>query len=485
MKKYLYIIAGLFIITGCLKDNTGDDYYENIPVWGYVNTFARNMINIYYLWQSDISAQLDASKWSAEENPIDKVKDIKYKDDYWTMLTDDYDSFYSSVSGVETTCGLEFKLYIYGEDNSDRLCGVVTYTYENSPARNAGLERGDVFVRIDGKELTMDNYADIIYGTIYGGKTSTLEMNDGRSIILTPVKMYENPVNTYKIIDLGVKKIGYLHYTSFTLDSCEDIIKVCKIFRQEGISELVLDLRYNGGGYVITSELIASMLAPEADVEAGSVLSTMVYNKNLTEYFESRGEDTNSYFKTDHSYTDDSGKTVTHSTKDANIGINKIYALVTGNSASASESLLCSLYPYIDIVTIGQKTHGKYCSGLMMAAESFYTTYSDQLGKEYSAEGLKKTENWGLYVMFGRFADKDGKTRCMPNGIIPDFEVIDNPSEAYPLGDTRESLLSYAISLSQGIILESIESSAGTKEIPAVDIHRPGFGVYIAKQPIR
>ena len=483
MKKYIYIIAGLFLLTGCFKDST--EYYEEIPAWGYVNTFARNMMNIYYLWQDDISEKLDPANWSANENPIEKIKEIKYRDDYWTMLTDDFDSFYSSVSGVETTCGLEFKLYVYGDNNSDRLCGVVTYTYENSPARNAGLKRGDVFLKIDGKELTMDNYADIIYGTIYGGKTSTLEMGDGRSVILTPVKMYENPVHTYKVIDLGVKKIGYLHYTSFTLDSCAELVEVGRLFREEGISELVLDLRYNGGGYVITSELLASMLAPEEVVKKGSVLSTMVYNKALTEYFESKGEDTNSYFKITHSYTDDSSHSVSYSTEGANMGINKIYALVTGNSASASESLLCSLYPYIDIVTIGQKTHGKYCSGLMMAAEDFYTTYSEQLGKEYSATGLKKTENWGLYVMFGRFADKDGKTRCMPDGIYPDIEVIDNPSEAYPLGDTRERLLSAAISLSQGIILESTKVSVGTKEIPAVDFHRPGFGVYIANQPIR
>ena len=64
--------------------------------------------------------------------------------------------------------------------------------------------------------------------------------------------------------------------------------------------------------------------------------------------------------------------------------------------------------------------------------------------KSYNA-AIEKSNNWGIYVMVSRYADKDGNTPCMPNGYAPDIEVSDDPLDGYELGDERETMLSVAL----------------------------------------
>ena len=120
---------------------------------------------------------------------------------------------------------------------------------------------------------------------------------------------------------------------------------------------------------------------------------------------------------------------------------------ISSGSASASEALICDLYPYLDITLVGSRSHGKYCSGLIMGAEGFYDDYADQLGEEIADNGKKYAANWGLYVMYSRFADKNGETRCMPDGLVPDIEVADDPLDGYDRGDPKETMLSSALKL--------------------------------------
>ena len=101
----------------------------------------------------------------------------------------------------------------------------------------------------------------------------------------------------------------------------------------------------------------------------------------------------------------------------------------------------------MDVVIIGEQSHGKYCSGLMMQAEEFFEENASQLGSVRTAAGKKYAKNWGLYVMYSRFADKNGKTLCMPDGIVPEYEVDDDPLDGYKLGEPGETMLAKALSL--------------------------------------
>ena len=464
MKKHLILPALLILglcIAACDKQPAANTNPDPDPTPSqeevntkktrlYVNTFARNYMDLYYLWNAEI--EKDLKTWKDTEEPIGKVQKIRYKNakgediDRWTMLTDDFDSFYGSVSGTQKSYGFDFTLAYYDETT---ICAVVIYVYAGSPAAEAGLKRGDLILKVNGKTMTASNYTKV-YPDLLSGEKLTVVMPDGTSKTISAKEMYENPVLLSKVFDCGDKKVGYLVYTSFTLDSYKDLIEACKGFKAEGVTELILDLRYNGGGFSLAEQFLASMLAPEESVKAGDILATEVYNADLTEYFKSRGQDTNTYFSTEYNFSS-GDKKYQFSTDGANIGLKKLYAIIGSGSASASEALLCDLYPYMDITLVGTQSHGKYCSGLMMDGPGFYEDNAEavkaQMGSTAVTEGKKYTDNWGLYVMYSRFADKNGETRCMPDGLKPDVEVDDKPWDGYQLGDAQETMLAEVLKL--------------------------------------
>ena len=454
MKRIFWITFLCFLaLLACKKEDQPYSTEGETPVveqeteqqktWRYANIFAMNTMNLYYLWQKEIASSLET--WKTSDNPVEKVQKVRYKDDRWTEMIENFSDFQGSVSGTEKTYGFDFILYPY-DNPLTTLCGVVKYTYEDSPARKAGLKRGDVIMKVNGKSIPYPNYTSIVFNELLGGDKLTVELMDGRTLTMDSVEMYENPVLLSKVFTAESKKIGYLHFTSFTLDACSDLIKVFKEFKEEGVSELILDLRYNGGGYVITEEVMASLIAPEEEVLAGSVLSTMVCNEGLSEYFKKQGTDTNTYFKTNFSFTSN-GQKQELSTMGANPGIQKLYVIMTSSTASASEAIVCDLSPYMPVSLIGEQTHGKFCTGLMMDAVEFFEDYADQLGTTVSEQGKKYTKNWGLYIMYSRFADKNGVTLCMPDGLHPDYEAEDDPLDGFQLGDPSETMLARALAL--------------------------------------
>ena len=517
MKKHwmpLILILSLGLPAACndpLHGGEDEDAVELKNTYLYVNTFARNTIHLYYLWTAEVADAIDS--WKDTDEPVAKVADVRYHSgsgsnrvdiDRWTKLYDDFSAFVGSVSGYQKTYGLDYTLY--PADNSYKTaCAVVTYTYADSPARKAGLRRGDVITKVNGKEMTLVTDGDgtirlssqataIVRDELMGGdkvKLDVLRLDDKKenysslSFTLESVDMYEDPVLLSKVFDCGDRKVGYLVFTSFTLDSCQDLVRVAKELKAEGVGDLILDLRYNGGGYTFTERVLASILAPEPVVSAGSVLSTEVYNAGLTEFYQKKNKDTKTYFQVVVSDKNDKGEVLRAcSTEGANLGLSRLYVIVGSGSASASEAILCDLFPYMDITLIGQQTHGKYCSGIMMEGPEFYDDYADQLGEELTEKGKRYTDNWGLYVMISRFADKDGQTRCMPDGLVPDVEVKDRPQDGRQLGDPQEVMLAEALKLC-GYTAKSPAARRTAAEplpfepLPGIDPVRPEFGMRI------
>ena len=276
----LFLLALCLVTSGCVKQMP-DEYRqldeETRTQRRYVNQFAWNVMDKYYLWRDEIASAM--SSWKNWEEPIEKVAKIRYKNamgkdiDRWTLLTDDIGSLKGNLSGHTRTLGMDYQLY-YTDKTQTRVCAAITFTYAGSPAEKAGLGRGDVILTVDGREMTPSNYLQLVRERLLGGGTVTIGLSDERTVTLTAVDMYENPVHTACVLETaGGRKVGYLHYTSFTLDSCEDLVDAFDGFVRAGIDDLVLDLRYNSGGYVITENVLASMLAPVSAVEAESVFS--------------------------------------------------------------------------------------------------------------------------------------------------------------------------------------------------------------------
>lgn len=438
------ILLGGALLTGCSEENPKPTNKEdnqnptskNPTEIYYANMFGKEIMSTYYFWNKEISSDLD--NWNIETNndPIGTVDRIRYHQgekyiDKWSMLTDDMTSFSSGVEGITTTFGWNLTFY---KKETNQYVGVVNFVHKGTPAEKAGLKRGDIILFINDEKITPDNYMDLYNQPVLkislGKVQENTIVNLNKSIELTAVHMYENPVICDSIYEFNGKKVGYLAYSSFDLKSIQPLIEIGKKFKAEGIEELVLDLRYNGGGYVITENVLASMFAPQEAVSSKKVFEKEIYNSYLSEIYQKQGESLETRFTTEFNYPE---MEINVSTKDANIGLKKIYGLISSGSASASEALLGGLMPYTDIRLIGTQSHGKYCTGWMLSAKDVYEKCPTELN------------NWGIYVMVSIYQNADGKTPCMPDGLIPDITMKDDPILAYQIGDVNEPLLKQAL----------------------------------------
>ena len=169
------------------------------------------------------------------------------------------------------------------------------------------------------------------------------------------------------------------------------------------------------------------------------------------------------------------------STTGANPDLRRLYVLVTGSSASASESLVCCLKPYMDVTLVGAQTSGKYCAGYLMAAEDWYDRARKSLEEGEYEKALPHVDNWGIYVMYSRYADCNGVTLSMPDGIAPDYEVDDDPLDGYSLGDPQETMLAFALGLIEGRT-RSAEQAAAPALPPVPDgFHPRTTGVFVGR----
>lgn len=457
------VIFLVFVLTGCTKEKVNNQETDSkiTEETRYANRFAKESLETYYYWNSEISKDINRLDPEKNSDPIATVEEIRYHDgtneiDKWTMLTNNMDEFTNSVQGISTTYGYNPTVYYLTKDSKD-LIAAVAYVSKDSPAEKAGLKRGDIIYKINGAALTTENYMDLFYSSQINlslAKIINGELTPTKDLSLTAVEMYENPILCDSVYNLNGKKVGYLAYSSFDLTSIPELINICKGFKNKGVKELILDLRYNGGGYVITENVLASMFAPQTNVTNKDIFEKEDYNEFFTEYYKQEGISTITKFETEYNYKE---LDLNVSTQDANIGLEKIYGIITGNSASASEALLSGLMPYMDIELIGKQSHGKYCTGWMLAAKDAYKTVPQAI------------KNWGIYVMVSIYKNAKDETPCMPNGLTPDIEAEDNPLEQYQLGDENEAMLKIALQKAGKVYPESRSIGIYTPNLKTID----------------
>ena len=453
MKK-IFLIPILFCLllcAGCSDDTPNEqEVKDEYAAWKYVNAFAHGTMSQYYLWKDEIAKDLDAWDWEWSE-PKAKVQKIRYKEngkdvDRWTRLFDNYSE---ETANIVTTYGFEYALYQAG--SSKQLVLVTTLVYPGSPAEKAGLKRGNLIVGLNNEPITTDNYQQL--PTLASAELMVQTQSSQKVVKMQAVSMYEDPVVLDSIYRWDDKKVGYLFYNQFNVLSCEKLISVCKRFKNEGVSELILDLRYNVGGTSVVHQLLASMLAPEENVVRNDVYLKRVYNKDYAEELQEEGESLGQILQSQMEWTIN-GEKYDYDLSDANIGITKLYVLTSGKTASASEALLIGLRPYLDIEIIGETTRGKFCGGYNLLAADWYQEQVDvyrEEGRDFYAEHSDLADwktyvaDWGMYVIIDYFTDKTGTRPDFSKGLSPDFKVADAPFETYPLGDEREVLLHAAL----------------------------------------
>lgn len=464
MKRELkwFVLFSSFLLlfnTACSDDEESDffsDWRPEGPVseTTLVNKFIEAYVKDAYLWTSTI----DWSTVSPEEetDPFKFLEKLRYKEeDKWSMLTDNREELTGQLEGISTTFGYQLLFGRYS-DAPEYVYGIILYVYPDSPAEKAGLKRGDFIIGKDFGDITEDNYMDlynasslVLQTAVYSQEIEGLIINPVMAYIAAE-SMYEDPVNTYKVIEKGANKIGYLCYTDYVIESEKRLQEVFMEFKSQGVTDVVLDLRYNTGGFAQTSCVLSSILAPASAVKGKEIFLSQEWNDAYTAYYKKNKYDTNEYF------TD---------TLNVNMDLSRLFVLTSDYTASASEATIIGLQPYTDVVLVGDTTYGKYCGATLYSPAAW-----DNKKEEWVL--VEEIENWGLYLTIYRFANKEGIT-SFTGGLLPNIAVEEDYLSLYPFGDERDPLLAEAISRITGEPVVKARSATSTQTFKTLNNIRP------------
>ena len=429
----------LGLLAACKEDDPKPKPDPEAKIILKVNEFIYEGLRSEYLWTSTIN--WTAIDFKKEKDPHAFFKRLIYKDDRWTSLTDNAEAWNQAFAGYSTTFGFDLRFGYIGY--SDSLFAVVRYVYPGTPAARAGLKRGDFLLKLNGGAITVKNYGDLYdKPTVVVNKgilrDKTLKA-DSIGIAMTAVKMYQDPILKDTVIVKDGHRVGYLCYTDYTDLSTPELVKVAARFKAAGITDMVLDLRYNGGGYISTARSLCSLLAPEAAVKRKERFLQKIWNESYMNYWRIHKKDSELY----ESFVDTLG---------VNLNLSRLYILTGKGTASASELTLTGLTPYMDVVQIGDTTHGKFCGGIVLMPK--------HLWKDSSY--YREIKNWGMYVMTFKFSNT--RKDEFPHGFAPKYVVKENILELYPFGDERDPLLGKALELITG---KQVAKARSGRTLPA------------------
>ncbi|WP_017257610.1 S41 family peptidase [Pedobacter arcticus] len=347
---------------------------------------------------------------------------------------------------------LGFSLALTGYRDNYRI--YLRFSSPGSPAALAGLDRGDYINNINNKSIGTDFDSEESYINDAINK-STIKISGKKrngtsfNVTLNKTKYNSSPIFKDTVLVTGGKKIGYLAYARFTDDenSFAPLTAVFAKFSAAGVSDLVIDLRYNPGGYVNTAEHLINLIAPSsldgktmfeqtynATMEAGK--ATILKNQPLRDQQGKILYDNGRMLTyADESFKKADNKTV-FSKEGALDNISKVVFITTEGTASSSELVINSLKPHITVKTVGSTSYGK--------PVGFFPIRIDKYDLYLSSFFTTNANGEGNY-----FA-----------GITPDAVREDDVEKGF--GDPNEESLSSAISF---LTVGKFTTSTSTKKV--------------------
>lgn len=414
-----------------------------------VQDFMWKAMNFWYFWQSDMPNLADdkfpntaeGSKiytdfLLSEEDPEDFFNNqLRFADDRFSFLSDNYVELTNQLSGISKGNGLEFGLVRF--TGSDDVFGYVQYIIAGSDASSKDIKRGEIFTGVNGETLNLTNYRALLFGdsdsyllNMAGFVDGEITPNDKEVSLTKQEGLAENPVFLDKIFEINGQKIGYLVYHSFTNEYDEQLNDAFGRFKTGGVTDLVVDFRYNPGGSVRTSTFISSMIY---GTNTNDVFLKARYNDKYQKLLEDNNSETRRFF------ADKTGSGTAINT----LNLSKVYIITTNGSASASELVINGLAPYLDIVQIGETTRGKNEFSVTMVDDR-ESDFGPYVYNPERKNQIKQGNNWAIQPLIGRNENADGFSEYT-SGLVPDIILVEDLENLGVLGDQNEPLLAKAI----------------------------------------
>ena len=437
------LMAGF--LASCGEDRTWQ-YEELIAEDRWIK---EEMDNIY-LWKDDMPADEDLDFFQPAATFFQNLLSRSCQDgkgDPYSYLEDLSDD--TRAISEESTYGFDFLLF-QPTQTPRQAVARVTLVLEGSPAEKAGLKRGNWISQVDGEALTRDNYEEYLYNG--SGMEVTLARADtAQGIALwtdtaairidASQRMENNPFYADTVYHINGRRIAYLMYNAFSTgpdNAATDpaynnqMRDIFGRFKAAGATDFILDLRYNPGGYLSCSQVLASLLAP---AEAfGQPYCHLSFNDMNT--------------------SRDTTYTLREDLAEGNgLGLSRLYVITSEQTASASEAVINGLRPYMEVITIGTKTEGKNVASMPVSSPEYPSII--------------------LHPIVALITNANGESDSQ--GILPDHACDESEEATFatplqPIGSTQECLLRHAINLITGTDATGEPQAAPRRRLPLEQI---------------
>jgi C-terminal processing protease CtpA/Prc len=382
------------------------------------NIFVRDTLQDIYLWYQELP-DLNPALYPSPEAYLDAVR-FRPQDETFSYITSAAasSSFYSASQYI----GLGFSIHWIREDRA-RLAQV----FPESPASEAGMARGDYLVAIGGtpiEELVAAGGFDAALGPSEIGVVIEIrwrsQFGEDRSAVLTKRPVTIPTVSQKEVFDVNGLPVGYVHLRNFVEPSVGALDAAFAEFQARGVTDIVLDLRYNGGGLIEVARHLGSLIGG--------------FRTNTQPFVELAHNDKNSF----------RNRTFRFDDPEQSLDVPRLVVIATRASASASELVIEGLKPFIPVTIVGNRTYGKPVG-------------------QYGFEFCDKM----LFPVSFRSRNAAGETDYF-DGIPADCPASDNLDRA--LGDPAESSLAEALYfLRHGRCSSSVQQAArALRELPAL-----------------
>ncbi len=333
--KFWQGVVLLLLVAAC---NEPEEPVNNTPQADVVKDAIYDVMAEWYYWNQELPGKPNTSSFTSNEDFLDALT-FKPLDRFSYITTNQ--AF--SDAFVGRNAGHGFGLAFNSED---RL--FVTFVFDESPAGLDGWQRGWEIIEINDRPIadyqTSTGGYNFDLGPRDPGVTNsfTFRLPDGSTTTRsnTKAEYQSNSVLNEEVIEVDGQRVGYWVYNSFKATAGQTPTKSLEVdesmafFQSQNIDELIIDLRYNGGGSVAVAEQILNYLIPSAN--SGDVMYTFKLNDDKA-----------------------SQNSTTNFEKLGNLSLDRVIFITSRGSASASELVINSLTPYIDVVLIGDNTFGK------------------------------------------------------------------------------------------------------------------------------
>ncbi len=408
----------------CVSPRANPKYGDRPGTLDQEKSFVRSFVDETYLWYSEVPS-VNIASYTSPQSLFDVLKTNsrtssgRLKDEF--HFYDDTAAYEASfIAGIDAGYGANWALL----SASPPRVIVLAYTEPNSPATNVGLARGAQVLTVDGVDVANGNNVNVLNEGLFPsttGATHTFVVRDQgavntRVVTMTSASVTTSPVQNTKVIDTGNGRVGYMQFNSFNFPSEGALVNAFRQLTTGGVNDLVLDMRYNGGGLLYISSQLAYMITGAAQT------SGKIFEKET--YSDKRVADNTDPDYVSPFYGISSGFDNTNTVANAalpSLGLSRVYVLTSGGTASASEAAINALEGIgVRVIRVGSTTRGKPYGFVPV----------DNCGTTYFSVEFKGANQLG----FGDYAD----------GFAPTCAVADDYTRQ--LGDPAEARLAAALS---------------------------------------